>query len=109
MGAACLLVGSLLFCLASRSNASGAEQPFGAQELAPGLRGMSPDSASLLLRARSKQDAGAYAAARTILIKALLKEPRCPELLDALGSVEQDLAEYAEAERSYFSRSSRFY
>jgi tetratricopeptide (TPR) repeat protein len=101
MAAACLLAGSLLSCVASRSNASGAEQPFGGQEPAPRLSGTSPDAAPLLLLARSKQDRGEYVAARAILIKALLKEPRCPALLDALGSVEQDLAEYGKAEQSY--------
>src|SRR4051794_5704183 len=44
-----------------------------------------------LLSARSKQQAGEYNAARVILNKALSEAPNSISLLDALGSVEQDL------------------
>lgn len=60
------------------------------------------DSVSeLLLVARSKQQAGEYNAARDTLLEALSKTPDSALLLDALGSVEQDLGEYFAAERSY--------
>ena len=55
----------------------------------------------LLLVARSKQQAGEYNIARDTLLKALSKTPDSAVLLDALGSVEQDLREYLAAERSY--------
>jgi tetratricopeptide (TPR) repeat protein len=54
-----------------------------------------------LLSARSKQKAGQYSAARDILLEALSKLPDSAALLDQLGSIEQDLGEYLEAERSY--------
>jgi tetratricopeptide (TPR) repeat protein len=54
-----------------------------------------------LLEARSKQNAGEYNAARDVLIKALSKAPNSAPLLDALGSVQQDMGDYREAERSY--------
>lgn len=54
-----------------------------------------------LLAARSKQLAGEYNSARNILLEALSKAPNAASLLDALGSVQQDLGEYLEAERSY--------
>jgi tetratricopeptide (TPR) repeat protein len=93
LAVACLLAGNLFFCPASRISASSGEQSFSDPT--------SHDSASPLLRARSKQDAGEYAAARAILIEALSEEPRSPALLEALGSVEQDLAQYREAEQLY--------
>ena len=58
-----------------------------------------------LLVARSKQRAGEYNAARDILLKTLSEVPDSASLLDALGSVEQDLGEYFEAERSLLSNS----
>ncbi|HEY7304752.1 MAG TPA: tetratricopeptide repeat protein [Bryobacteraceae bacterium] len=54
-----------------------------------------------LLAARSKQHAGEYNAARDLLLQALPNAPNSAALLDALGSVQQDLGEYLEAERSY--------
>lgn len=54
-----------------------------------------------LLAARSKQLAGEYNSARDILLEALSKAPNSASLLNQLGSVEQDLGEYLEAERSY--------
>jgi tetratricopeptide (TPR) repeat protein len=54
-----------------------------------------------LLSAVSKQQVGEYNAARDILLEALSKTPDSASLLDALGSVQQDLGEYLEAERSY--------
>jgi tetratricopeptide (TPR) repeat protein len=93
LAVACLLAGNLFFCPASTISASSGEQSFSDPT--------SHDSASPLLRARSKQAAGEYPAARAILIEALSREPRSPALLDALGSVEQDLAQYREAERLY--------
>lgn len=54
-----------------------------------------------LLLARTKQSAGEYNAARDILLEALSKAPSSAALLDQLGSVEQDLGGYLEAERSY--------
>src|SRR6185312_9648659 len=54
-----------------------------------------------LLVARSKQRAGEYTTARDILLEALSKTPRSTWLLNQLASVQQDLGEYLEAERSY--------
>ena len=54
-----------------------------------------------LLVARSKQQAGEYNAARHILLDALLEAPHSALLLNQLGSVQQDLGDYREAERSY--------
>jgi Tfp pilus assembly protein PilF len=54
-----------------------------------------------LLAARNKQRAGEYSAARDILLGALSKAPNSASLLNQLGSVQQDLGEYLEAERSY--------
>jgi len=54
-----------------------------------------------LVSARSKQRAGDYHGARDILLQALSEVPDSASLLDALGSVEQDLGESFEAERSY--------
>src|SRR5262249_12491835 len=54
-----------------------------------------------IVSARSKQHAGDYHAARDILLQTLSEAPDSASLLDALGSVEQDLGEYFEAERSY--------
>jgi tetratricopeptide (TPR) repeat protein len=54
-----------------------------------------------LLLARLKQHSGEYRAARDILSTALSETPNCVSLLNQLGSVEQDLGEYFEAERSY--------
>src|SRR5437763_4089196 len=58
-------------------------------------------SSGQLLLARSKQSAGEYKAARDILLEAVSKAPNSASLLDALGSVQQDLGEYLDAERSY--------
>ncbi|HXR77323.1 MAG TPA: tetratricopeptide repeat protein, partial [Bryobacteraceae bacterium] len=54
-----------------------------------------------LLVARSKQRAGEYVAARDILLEALSTTLRSASLLNQLGSVQQDLGEYLEAERFY--------
>ena len=54
-----------------------------------------------LLNAIGKKRAGEYKAAKAILLEALSKAPNSASLLDALGSVQQDLGEYLEAERSY--------
>ena len=54
-----------------------------------------------LILARSKQHNGEYYAARQILREALSKTLGSASLLGALGSVEQDLGEYMEAERCY--------
>lgn len=54
-----------------------------------------------LLAARSKQLAGEYNSARDILLEALSKAPTSASLRNQLGSVEQDLGEYIEAEGSY--------
>lgn len=54
-----------------------------------------------LANSNSKQRAGDYRGARDILLHALSEAPDSAPLLDALGSVEQDLGEYFEAERSY--------
>jgi len=54
-----------------------------------------------LANSHSKQRAGDYRGARDILLQALSEAPDSALLLDALGSVEQDLGEYFEAERSY--------
>src|SRR5262249_44968144 len=48
-----------------------------------------------------KQRAGDYRAARDVLLQALSEAPDPAPLLDALGSVEQDLGEYCKAECSY--------
>jgi Tfp pilus assembly protein PilF len=61
-----------------------------------------PGGAAALLRgALAKQSAGDYATAHTMLTNALLAAPKSGRLLSALGSVQQDLGEYLEAERSY--------
>jgi tetratricopeptide (TPR) repeat protein len=54
-----------------------------------------------LANSHSKQRAGDYRGARDILLQALSEAPDSAPLLDALGSVEQDLGEYFAAERSY--------
>jgi len=54
-----------------------------------------------LVLARQTQAAGQYNAARDILLEALSKAPNSASLLDQLGSVQQDLGEYLQAERSY--------
>ena len=59
-----------------------------------------PDSEQLL-SAIDRQHAGEYNAARDILQKALSKTPESAALLNALGSVQEDMGEYFEAERSY--------
>jgi tetratricopeptide (TPR) repeat protein len=59
------------------------------------------DFSEQLLRARGLQQAGQYNAARSVLLETLTKAPDSAILLDALGSVQQDLGEYVEAERSY--------
>lgn len=60
------------------------------------------DSLSVqLILARSLQQRGQYNAARPILLEALSKAPNSASLLNALGSVQQDMGEYFEAERSY--------
>jgi len=51
--------------------------------------------------ARKTQAAGQYNAARDLLLEALSKTPNSASLLDQLGSVQQDLGEYLQAERSY--------
>ena len=62
----------------------------------------SPESVQqVLLRASECRSAADYRAARTILTQALAIRPEAPELLNALGSVEQDLGNYLEAERLY--------
>lgn len=73
--------------------AAGAQLPYGTHQ--------ADRITEQLLSARSKQHAGDYQAAQDILLKALSEVPDCAPLLDALGSVEQDLGEYFEAERSY--------
>jgi len=65
------------------------------------LIGAEPQNAGLLRGALAKQSAGDYATARTILTNALLEAPPSGPLLNALSSVQQDLGEYLEAERSY--------
>lgn len=59
------------------------------------------DFSEQLLRARSLQQAGQYSAARSVLLETLTKAQDSAILFDALGSVQQDLGEYLEAERSY--------
>jgi tetratricopeptide (TPR) repeat protein len=54
-----------------------------------------------LQSAQRKQLVGDYEAARAILLEALAEIPDSASLLDALGSVEQDLGKYLEAERAY--------
>jgi tetratricopeptide (TPR) repeat protein len=54
-----------------------------------------------LFSARVKQAAGEYSAARGVLIRAVSEAPESAPLLNALGSVEQDLGEYFEAEDAY--------
>lgn len=54
-----------------------------------------------LILARSLQQRGQFNAARAILLEVLSKAPDSALLLNQLGSVQQDLAEYLEAERSY--------
>jgi tetratricopeptide (TPR) repeat protein len=54
-----------------------------------------------LLRALQKQNCGEYAAADSILQQALSEAPASASLLDALGSVQQDMGAYLEAEKSY--------
>jgi tetratricopeptide (TPR) repeat protein len=51
--------------------------------------------------ARDKQRTGEYNAAQRILLEAMSEAPHSPLLLNQLGSVEQDLGQYLEAERSY--------
>jgi tetratricopeptide (TPR) repeat protein len=63
--------------------------------------GQAMTASEQLLFALSKQRAGEYNAARDILLKALSKAPNSASMLDALGSVEQDLGEYVEAEHWY--------
>jgi tetratricopeptide (TPR) repeat protein len=63
--------------------------------------GQAMTTSEQVLLARNKQSAGEYNAARDILLKALSKGPNSASLLDALGSVQQDLGAYLEAERSY--------
>jgi tetratricopeptide (TPR) repeat protein len=55
----------------------------------------------LLRGALAKQSDGDYATAHTMLTNALLAAPKSGRLLSALGSVQQDLGEYLEAESSY--------
>jgi tetratricopeptide (TPR) repeat protein len=59
------------------------------------------DFSEQLVRARSLQQAGQYNAARSVLLETLTKAPDSAILFGALGSVQQDLGEYLEAERSY--------
>ena len=54
-----------------------------------------------LLAARNKQRAGEYGVTQKILLEALSQAPHSALLLNQLGSVQQDLGEYLEAERSY--------
>jgi tetratricopeptide (TPR) repeat protein len=54
-----------------------------------------------VLSARQLQQAGQYNAARAVLLKALSDAPDSASLLDAMGSVEQDMGDYLEAERFY--------
>jgi tetratricopeptide (TPR) repeat protein len=54
-----------------------------------------------LMSARQLQQAGQYSAARAVLLQALSTAPDSAPLLDALGSVEQDMGQYGEAERLY--------
>ena len=58
-------------------------------------------AAEMLSEARLQQHAGKNSTARTILLEALSKAPESPTLLDALGSVQQDLGEYLGAEDTY--------
>jgi tetratricopeptide (TPR) repeat protein len=74
--------------------------PTGAQS--PDPIGESNGITERLLRAHRKQNSGEYAAARSILLQALSEAPASASLLDALGSVQQDMGEYIEAEQSYF-------
>jgi tetratricopeptide (TPR) repeat protein len=60
-------------------------------------------TAQQLFEARSKHEIGQYHVARDILLKALSESPGSAALLDELGSVEQDLGEYLEAEHYYLS------
>ncbi len=57
--------------------------------------------AGAAVRALRMQRAGEYPAARTILLAALSETPESASLLGTLASVEQDMGEYLEAERSY--------
>ena len=54
-----------------------------------------------LLSAREKQRNGEYSAAQAILVNALSASPDSAALLDALGSVQQDMGGYLDAERTY--------
>jgi tetratricopeptide (TPR) repeat protein len=54
-----------------------------------------------LLSGRRLQQAGQLQAARDVLLRGLSMAPDSAPLLDALGSVEQDKGEYAEAESLY--------
>jgi tetratricopeptide (TPR) repeat protein len=71
----------------------------GAQTLDRGKN--ASDVAGILFEARRQQHAGKNSSARTILVEALSKAPESPVLLDALGSVQQDLGEYRGAEETY--------
>jgi tetratricopeptide (TPR) repeat protein len=59
------------------------------------------DPTGRLLKAHHLQRAGMNSAARTTLLDALSTAPESVPLLNALGSVQQDLGEYFAAERSY--------
>jgi tetratricopeptide (TPR) repeat protein len=67
------------------------------------LSGIDPAGTAFqeLLRGRRLQQAGQFKAARDVLLQALSAAPDSAALLDALGSVEQDMGEYGEAERFY--------
>jgi tetratricopeptide (TPR) repeat protein len=71
----------------------------GAQSRGESYRGET--TSGQLLVARSKQRAGEYGVARKILLEALSKAPDSALLLNQLASVQQDLGEYLDAERSY--------
>ena len=54
-----------------------------------------------LLTARRQQSAGRFVAAHAVLKRALSIAPESPALLDALGSVEQDMGEHRHVEQTY--------
>ena len=56
---------------------------------------------ALLITALAKQANGEFASARAMVEGALTETPECLELLNTLGSLEQDTGEYLAAERAY--------
>ncbi len=88
-----------VLCLCSRADANQEVQALASSP----LETIEADSIrTQLLIARAKQAKGEYSAARAILLQALDKAPDSASLVNALGSVEQDLGQYMEAERTYF-------